>query len=159
MDSLLNPKISSGNLIAIAGLLLGLGSLASIDRLTTSAAENSAATIAATRVEQCRVVGGGDKLVLGAYYAQPTDGGGQWLSEGTYICDLFGGSGRIERGGYLQFLTTSDAISMNKTLMKRLKDSNNPDNDSNLRPRRDTTQPIYQPPVEQKETGFTGEPQ
>ena len=160
MDSLLNPKISSGNLIAIAGLLLGLGFLASIDRLATSASQNNSAAISATRVDQCRVLGGNDKLILGGYYGQPTDevGTGKFLGEGEILCDLYGGSGRIERGGYLQFLIHTDPLTQNKKLMKRLEDKDNPDSNPNMRPRHDPSVPIYQPPVEQEKTGFTGEP-
>ena len=160
MDSLLNPKTSGGNAIAIALLLLGCGAFLSAPRLMTAAAQNGNSSIAATRVDQCRIVGGGDKLTLGAYYYQPTqDGRAEWLSPGTLLCDMYGNSGEIFEGGYLQYLITTDPVGMNKTLMRRLKNRDNPDNNPDLRPRRDATVPIYQQPAEQTiPQQFTGEP-
>jgi len=160
MDSLFNPKIGSGNLIAVTLMGLTIGAFFSVPRLLTAASQSSSGSISATRVEQCRVLGGNDKLVLGGYYAQPTqDGSGEWLAEGELLCDLFGGSGRIERGGYLQFLINTDPLTQNKKLMKRLEDKNNPDSNPDMRPRRDPSVPIYQDPVSVQENNqFTGEP-
>lgn len=160
MDLLHNPKIGGGNLIAMTLLALGVGAFLGAPRLMTAAAQNGNTSIAATRVDQCRIVGNGDKLVRGGYYYQPTqDGRAEWLGAGTLLCDLYGNSGEIFEGGYLQYTITADPLSMNKTLMKRLANKDNPDNNPALRPRRDTTVPIYQPPVEQQAPDtFTGEP-
>lgn len=159
MDSLLNPKISGGNAIAISLMTLGVGAYFSLPRILTSAAQSGNANIAATRVDKCRIVGGGDKLTRGGYYYQPTANGAEWLSASTLLCDLYGNSGEIYEGGYLQHLTTTDPLKMNKVLMKRLQDKNNPDNNPALRPRRDPSVPIYQPPAPtQENTQFTGEP-
>jgi hypothetical protein len=160
MDSLHNPRIGGGNLIAISLLVLGIGAFFSAPRLMTAAAQSGSSSIAATRVDKCRIVGNGDKLVRGGYYYQPTqDGRAEWLSAGTLLCDLYGSSGEVYEGGYLQYTITTDPVGMNKTLMKRLANKENPDNNPELRPRRDVAVPIYQPPAEQQPPDtFTGEP-
>ncbi len=159
MDSLLNPKIGGGNLVALTLLGLGMGAFLGAPRLMVAASQISNASIAATRVDQCRVLGGNDKLVLGGYYGQLTqDGRGEWLGPGTLLCDLYGGSGEIFQGGYLQFLVTTDPLVMNKKLLKRLEEKANPDSNPAMRPRRDPSVPIYQPPAAtQENTQFTGE--
>jgi len=161
MDSFLNPKIGGGNLIVLTLMALGIGAFFGAPRLMVSASQINSLAIADTRVDQCRVVGGNDKLVLGGYYGQPTEGGrGEWLGPGTLLCDLYGGSGEIFQGGYLQFLVTTDPLVMNKKLLKRLEDKANPDSNPGLRPYRDINVPIYQPPAAatQQNTQFTGEP-
>jgi len=160
MDSLFNPKIGSGNLIALTVLGLMAGAFFSTPRLLTAASQSSNRSIAATRVDQCRVVGGNDKLVLGGYYGQPTEGGGgEWLPPGTLLCDFYGGSGEIYQGGYLQFLVTTDPTTMNKKLLKRLEDEANPDSNPAMRPMRDSSVPIYQAPAAAQENNqFTGNP-
>lgn len=146
MDILNNPRIAPQYLIGGSLLLLAIGAVASQTRLATVAYESSNAQISAYRVNSCRVLEGSDKLILGAYYYQPTGNTGQWLSEGTYLCDLYGNSGRIDRGGYLQYLVPGDAAAMNKTLKTRLDDESNPDHNPNLRVRRDRITPIYVAP-------------
>ena len=160
MDSFLNPKIGGGNLIVLTLMALGAGAFFGAPRLIVSASQINSLAIANTRVDQCRVVGGNDKLVLGGYYGQPTEGGrGEWLGPGTLLCDLYGGSGEIFQGGYLQFLVTTDPLVMNKKLLKRLEEKANPDSNPAMRPRRDPSVPIYQPPAAtQENTQFTGEP-
>ena len=64
MDSFLNPKIGGGNLIALTLMALGAGAFLGAPRLMVSASQINNLAIANTRVDQCRVVGGNDKLVL-----------------------------------------------------------------------------------------------
>jgi len=162
MDSFLNPKIGGGNLIVLTLMALGIGAFLGAPRLIVSASQINSLAIANTRVDQCRMVGGNDKLVLGGYYGQPTEGGrGEWLPPGTLLCDLYGGSGEIYQGGYLQHLVSTDPLAVNDKLLKRLENKNNPDSNPALRPYRDINVPIYQPPAAatQQTTQFTGEPQ
>jgi len=127
-------------------------------RLRTVAYERSNSDIAQSRVSSCRVLGGGDTVKLGGYYFQPTtqaDGkiSGDLLQEGTYICDTYGNSARIERGGYAQYLVSGDVVEMNKTLQTRMQDPANPDSSDAFRPRIDLSRTIYKSqPEPQPET-------
>jgi hypothetical protein len=69
------------------------------------------------------------------------DGNGEWLSEGEYLCDLFGNSGRVERNGSLQHFVNSPPEEVNKVLMKRLENPALPDSNPQFRPLRDRTRP------------------
>jgi hypothetical protein len=145
-----NPRIAPAWTAATAIGVIGLGALLSLDRLITSASEAGNSQIASVRANTCRLLNPPDKVVLGAYYFQPqsSEQGGQLLTEGEYICDAFGSSARIERGGYAQFVVTGDATELNKTLMERIEDEANPDHNPNLRVRRDVSRGVYQPPPE-----------
>jgi len=134
MDQLFNPLTSPGTTI-----LLGLSAVAggvslSMVRLETAMAERTHTQIALQRAEVCRILPPTEKLELGAYYFQPTtfnpDGGrsGVLLEEGRYVCDRFGATARIERGGYAQFMAiAADITAFNRVLQIRLDDPANPD--------------------------------
>ena len=149
MDILSNPRIAPAWTIALTAIVLSAGVAMSHTRLRTVAYERSSRDIAQSRVSSCRVLGGGDTVKLGGYYFQPTaqaDGNisGDLLPEGAYICDGFGNSARIERGGYAQYLVSGDVVEMNKTLQQRLQDPANPDSNDASRPRIDLSRPIHQ---------------
>lgn len=148
MSVFTNPRIAPSWIAASAIGAIGLGALLSLDRVLTAAREASNSQIASVRANTCRLLNPPDKVTLGAYYFQPAGvgQGGQLLSEGEYICDAFGSTARIERGGYAQFIVTGDATEMNKTLMERVENDANPDRNPNLRVRRDVSRGIYQPP-------------
>jgi len=153
MDILSNPRIAPAWTVALAMVVLGAGVAMSQTRLRTVAYERSNSDIAQSWVLSCRVLGGGDTVKLGGYYFQPTtqaDGkiSGDLLQEGTYICDSFGNSARIERGGYAQYLVSGDVVEMNKILQQRLQDPANPDSNDASRPRIDLNRPIYQAQLE-----------
>jgi hypothetical protein len=148
MDVFTNPRIAPSWITAAAIGAIGLGALLSLDRLRTAAYEATNSQIASVRANSCRLLNPPDKVVLGAYYYQPSEQGGQLLTEGEYVCDAFGSSARIERGGYAQFIVPGDATEMNKTLMQRIEDEANPDHNPNLRVRRDVSRGVYQPPPE-----------
>ena len=149
MNIVSDPRIAPAWTIALAVLAIGTGIAMSRTRLQTVAFERSNTDIAQSRVSSCRVVAGGNSVILGGYYFQPTEQAGSKLTgdllpEGTYICDGFGGSARIERGGFAQYVVVGDATEMNKVIGDRLKDPANPDSNPLLRPRLDLGRPIYQ---------------
>jgi len=153
MDILSNPRIAPAWTVALAMVVLGAGVVMSQTRLRTVSYERGNNDIAQSRVSSCRVLGGGDTVKLGGYYFQPTaqaDGktSGDLLQEGTYICDLYGNSARIERGGYAQYVVSGDVTEMNKTLQTRVQDPANPDSSDAFRPRIDLSRPIYKAPPE-----------
>lgn len=154
MNIISDPRIAPAWTAALAAVALGIGLAMSAQRLKTVAFERGNNDIAQSRVSSCRVLGRGETVQLGGYYFQPTaqaDGkiSGDLLQEGVYICDLFGTSARIERGGYAQYVVTGDPVEMNKTLQERLKDPANPDSNEATRPRLDMGRGIYQaPPTE-----------
>jgi hypothetical protein len=132
--SFLNPVTSPKATILCGLTVVAAGALGSLPRIETAMAEGNHNRIAAQRSQICRILPASEKIELGAYYFQPTtptpDGGmtGSLLNEGEYICDRYGTTARIERGGYAQFLAVSNDVSaINKTLQERLKDSSNPD--------------------------------
>lgn len=150
MDCLTNPKIAPAYIASASIILVLTGAIASQTRLQTVFYETQNKQISAYRADSCRVLEAGDKLILGAYYYQPSpdnENAGEWLNEGVYVCDFYGSSGRIERGGYLQYLTPGDAVEMNRKLQARLNNRANPDSNPALRVRRDRTVPIYQSPT------------
>ncbi len=146
-SSLVDPRKSASNVFVLSFLFLFLGVALSLDRLATVLPESSRKGIAAYRAKLCRVVGDNEKLELGAFYYQPIVGedgqivSGRWLSEGEYICDLFGTSGRVERGGSLQYIVNAPPEVMNEILLKRLEATDFPDSNPNFRPRRDHSIP------------------
>ncbi|MBD2093531.1 hypothetical protein H6F67_27225 [Microcoleus sp. FACHB-1515] len=154
MSVFTNPKIAPSWIAASAIGVIGLGALLSLDRLITSASEAGNSQIASVRANTCRLLNPPDKVILGGYYFQPAGEGqgGQLLSEGEYICDAFGSTARIERGGYAQFIVTGSTTELNKTLMQRVEDEANPDRNPNLRVRRDVSRGIYQPPPKDEPT-------
>ena len=127
----------------------------SSQRLRTVSYERENNDIAQSRASSCRVLAGTDTVQLGAYYFQPTAQvsgklTGDLLQEGTYICDGFGNSARIERGGYAQYLISGDVIEMNKALQQRLQDPASPYSNKDSRPRIDLGRPIYKAQPEPK---------
>lgn len=149
MSVFTNPRIAPSWIAAAAIAGVGVGAVLSLDRLQTAGYEATNNQIASVRANSCRVLNAPDKIQLGRYYLQPTEGTqGVLLSEGTYICDVWGNTARIERGGYAQLVKTGDATEINKTLIDRMKDTANPDSNPNLRIRRDISRGIYQPPPE-----------
>lgn len=143
MESLLDPRKSAGNSIVLSLMLLLCGASLSVTRLQTVVAEAGREKIARYRSERCRIVGGGEKLELGAFYYQPFPGGGEWLSEGEYLCDLYGNSGRIERNGSLQHFINAPPEEINKVLKERMENPNTPDSNPSFRPLRDRTRPAW----------------
>ncbi|MBD2156256.1 hypothetical protein [Leptolyngbya sp. FACHB-16] len=134
MSKFHNPITSPGATVLCGITLVAAGTLGSLPRLETSLAESNHNRIAQQRAQVCRVLPATEKIELGAYYFQPTtptpDGGmtGSLLNEGEYVCDRYGTTARIERGGYAQFLAISNDVSaINKTLQQRLEDVSNPD--------------------------------
>jgi len=161
MDILSNPRIAPVWTIALSAIVLSAGVAMSQTRLQTAAYERSNSDIAQSRVSSCRVLGGGDTVKLGGYYFQPTaqaDGkiSGDLLQEGAYICDTYGNSARIERGGYAQYIVSGDVVEMNKILQQRLQDPANPDSSDASRPRIDLSRPTHQaqPEPQQKDPLF-----
>jgi len=151
MDFLFNPRIAPSYIVCGSILLLTIGGVASKTRLQTVTYETQNSSISAYRANSCRVLESTDKLVLGGYYFQPNgNGSGQWLNEGTYVCDAYGNSGRIERGGYLQYLIPGDASEMNKTLQTRIAETSNPDHKPELRVRRDQSIKPFVPTTPQQ---------
>jgi len=151
MNIVSDPRIAPAWTIALTLAALSVGVAMSQTRLRTVAYERSNNDIAQSRVSSCRVLAGTDTVQLGAYYFQPTAQAngkitGDLLQEGVYICDGFGNSARIERGGYAQYLVSGDVIEMNKTLQQRLQDPANPDSNEISRPRIDLGRPIYKAP-------------
>jgi hypothetical protein len=157
MNIVSDPRIAPAWTVALAAVLLGGGVAMSATRLKTVAYERSNNDISQSRVSSCRVLGNGETVKLGGYYFQPTPQtngliGGDLLPEGVYICDLFGNSARIERGGYAQYVISGDPVEMNKVLSSRLQDPVNPDSSKANRPRLDMTRPIYQAQPEPQQT-------
>lgn len=147
MNIVSDPRIAPAWTIALTLAALSIGGFMSAQRLKTVAFERGNNDIAQSRVSSCRVLGGGNTVRLGGYYFQPTvpeATTGDLLPEGTYVCDFFGGTARIERGGYAQYVILGDPTDLNKALMERLKDPANPDSSEASRPRLDLTKPIYQ---------------
>ena len=147
MSALSDPRISPMWTVFLAAGALTIAALMSAQRLQTVTYERGNNDIAQARASSCRVLAE-DTVQLGAYYFQPTaqvDGKltGDLLGEGTYICDGFGGSARIERGGFAQFVRTGDVVEMNKVIQQRLQDPANPDSSPMSRPRLDKSRPIY----------------
>lgn len=146
---------------AISLLLVVGGGLMCSTRIKMAWAGQEAASIASTRVSECRVLPPDQTVVLGAYYFQP--GPNTYLPEGTFVCDLFGNSARIERGGYALHVVSSNPVDMNKELEKRLKDADNPDHFLQNRVQIDRSRPLYTPPpppvVRQENNLFNLQPQ
>ena len=156
MQALSDPRVAPRFLLAASLSAIATAAILSGDRLTTVAYETSNSSIASYRANSCRVLAAPDKLELGAYYLQPTrDNQGVLLPEGTYLCDTWGGTGRIERGGYLQKIKIGDPTALNKTLMTRIDDSANPDHNPRQRIMRDISRSIYQPPAPEPEKPTT----
>lgn len=152
MDKFLNPRTSPGATVLFGVTACSVGVFLSTTRLQTAMAESSHNQIAQQRAEVCRILPASEKIELGAYYFQPTqvnqDGGktGSLLDEGMYICDRYGSTGRIERGGYVQHIAISNDISaLNKTLEERLKDSSNPDSSRDTQVQRAINMGVYRP--------------
>lgn len=148
MNALSDPRVAPAWTIFFSAVLLGSGAALSSQRLKTVSYERANSDIAQSRVSSCRVLASGSSVILGGYYFQPTaqvDGKltGDLLPEGVYICDLFGGTARIERGGFAQFVVMGDAAELNKVLQQRLSDSANPDSNEVSRPRLDQSRPVY----------------
>jgi hypothetical protein len=157
MNIISDPRIAPAWTAALAVVALGAGVFMSHTRLLTVAYERSNNDISQSRVSSCRVLGNGETVQLGGYYFQPTPQsngllGGDLLPEGVYICDLFGNSARIERGGYAQYVISGDPVEMNKVLSSRLQDPVNPDSSKANRPRLDTSRPIYKAQPEPQQT-------
>lgn len=144
MNAFTDPRSASRNTIAAAILLLGAAIGFSATRIATVTYEAGNGSIAEYRANSCRILNAPDKLELGAYYLQPTEGNqGVLLDEGVYLCDSWGNTGRIERGGYLQQIKTGDATAINKVLMQRLEDEANPDHNPQQRIQRDISRAPY----------------
>lgn len=156
MNALSDPRIAPRALLGGTLSLIAVAAILSGDRLSTVAYETSNSSIASYRANSCRVLNAPDKLELGAYYLQPTTGDrGILLDEGTYLCDAWGNTGRIERGGYLQLIKTGDPTEINKVLMTRIDDEANPDNNPHQRIMRDISRSVYQPPAPEPEKPTT----
>ena len=148
MNALTDPRSAPRNTIAASILLLGVAVGFSINRIATVTYEAQNSSIAAYRANSCRILNAPDKLELGAYYLQPTQGTqGILLDEGVYLCDSWGNTGRIERGGYLQQIKTGDATAINKVLMQRIEDPANPDHNAAQRIQRDISRAPYVEPT------------
>lgn len=148
MNALSDPRVAPAWTIFFAAIFLGSGAALSSQRLKTVSYERANSDIAQSRVSSCRVLASGSSVILGGYYFQPTaqvDGKltGDLLPEGVYICDFFGGTARIERGGFAQFVVMGDAAELNKVLQQRLADTANPDSNEVSRPRLDQSRPVY----------------
>lgn len=149
MNAFSDPRVAPAWTIFFSAVLLGTGAALSSQRLKTVSYERGNNDIAQSRVSSCRVLASGSSVILGGYYFQPTtqvEGRleGDLLAEGVYICDFFGGTARIERGGYAQFVVMGDAAELNKVLQQRLSDPANPDSSEISRPRLDVGRPVYQ---------------
>lgn len=156
MNAFTDPRSASRNTIAAAVLLLGAAVGFSINRIATVTYETSNGSIAEYRANSCRILNAPDKLELGGYYLQPTEGNqGVLLDEGVYLCDSWGNTGRIERGGYLQQIKTGDATAINKTLMQRIEDPANPDHNPLQRIQRDISRAPYVEPTPTSEPSST----
>ncbi len=139
--------------------VIGAGAALSATRLQTVAAEQNNNAIASYRADICRILPTTETVELGAYYFQPTATlgavphgdppltvslTGSLLTEGMYICDWFGKSARIERGGYAQFVVVAtDIAGVNKTLTERLSQTTNPDNSRLSQVRRAWNMGVY----------------
>jgi hypothetical protein len=151
MNAFTDPRSAPRNIAAAAIATIGIAAALSGDRLATVAYETSNSSIASYRANTCRILNAPDKLELGAYYLQPTEGNqGVLLPEGTYVCDTWGGTARIERGGYAQQIKIGDATEINKVLMTRIEDEANPDHNPHQRIRRDISRSVYIPPPPDK---------
>ena len=148
MNALSDPRVAPAWTIFFAAVFLGGGAAMSQQRLKTVSYERGNNDIAQSRVASCRVLAKGSSVILGGYYFQPTaqvEGRltGDLLPEGVYICDFFGGTARIERGGFAQFVMMGDAAELNKVLQQRISDPANPDSNEASRPRLDAGRPVY----------------
>jgi hypothetical protein len=137
----------------MTAMALAAGGLLSTTRLLTVMAESKNDSIGQYRAEICRILHHSEKVQLGAYYFQPTEQdtqgrlAGALLDEGTYVCDLYGNSVRIERGGYaLYLIRVADVSGINKTLQKRLQDPASPDSVARSQIRRAQNMGVHRPP-------------
>lgn len=156
--SFLNP-LTSPKATALCGLtLVAAGTLGSLPRLETAMAEGNHNRIAAQRAQVCRILPASEKLELGAYYFQPTqqnpDGmSGVLLDEGVYICDRYGATARIERGGYAQFIAIStDVSAINEILKGRLENPSNPDHSQATQVQRAINMGVRREPPKDRKT-------
>lgn len=141
--SIFHDPQKADKVIGISLILFLAGGLMSATRIQMFAESTNANTIASTRVSECRVLPPNEAVVLGGvYYDPPTS---TWLTEGTFICDLYGRSARIDRYGNALFVVTTDPTSMNKELEKRLKEPTNPDSIETNRVRRDISRGVIVP--------------
>lgn len=155
MSFFTNPRTAPAWTVFGTLIVVGAGAALSAPRLQTVAAEQNNNAIASYRADICRILPTTETVELGAYYFQPTAtlGGvaqgdppltGSLLTEGMYICDWFGKSARIERGGYAQFVVVAtDIAGVNKTLQERLSQTSNPDNSRLSQVRRAWNMGVY----------------
>jgi hypothetical protein len=152
-----NPRLLPAWALTITAMSLAAGGLLSTTRLSTVMAESKNDSIGQYRAEICRILHHSEKVQLGAYYFQPTEQdtqgrlAGALLDEGTYVCDLYGNSVRIERGGYaLYLIRVADVSGINKTLQKRLQDPASPDSVERSQIRRAKNMGLHRPQPSQK---------
>ena len=156
--SFMNP-LTSPKATALCGLtVVAAGALGSLPRLETAMAEGNHNRIAQQRAQVCRILPASEKLELGAYYFQPTqqtsnEMSGVLLDEGVYVCDRYGGTGRIERGGYVQFIAISnDVAALNEALKRRLEDPSNPDHSKATQVQRAANMGVHRDPPRDTKT-------
>jgi hypothetical protein len=161
-----NPQHAASNTLFLCCGLIAIGAAASLGRIQTVYAERERQTISDVRTQSCRILNKEQKLKVGYYYFQPSrkdsKGGvtGDLLSEGTYICDWYGNSVRVDANGAVDHFVVADAATQNAALKERLKDESNPDRSEMSQVREATNIPpdfgkrLGSKPQPQKKDGF-----